>query len=81
METDEALKILGRKLRWARRVKDCKQEDAGREVNVTQKTVSNWEKGHTSPGFLEVVGLAALYGVALGWLADPRESLPEGGVL
>lgn len=71
--------VLGWKLGLARRMKRIDQTQGACAAGVHTQTLSNWERGKSTPSFLQVVALASYYGVSLGWLADPRESLGEGG--
>lgn len=48
-------------LRAARINADMTQEDAAKLMNVSVRTIANWEKGTTQPRFDQVAKLCQLY--------------------
>lgn len=64
MKDTERRKIIGGRLRIARRAIRLSQGDVANEIGVSQQTVANWETGR-SPVDAEVLGdLCTLYGAS-----------------
>lgn len=64
MKDTERRKVIGGRLRVARRALRLSQWDVASEVGVSQQTVANWETGR-SPLDAEVLGdLCTLYGAS-----------------
>ena len=57
----------GGRLRDARRERGLRQEDVAEIAGVWKNTISRWERGTSSPTFLDVVGLASLLGKPYQW--------------
>jgi transcriptional regulator with XRE-family HTH domain len=52
-------------IRTARRNKDITQQELANEFNITRVTVSNWERGATTPTVHELVKLSVYLDVTL----------------
>ena len=50
-------------LKAARVNKGLTQEEAGRRLNVSQYTISNWECGKTFPDAKQILAIQDVYGV------------------
>ena len=59
--------VVGGRLRDARRERGLRQEDVAEIAGVWKNTISRWERGTSSPTFLDVVGLASLLGKPYQW--------------
>jgi transcriptional regulator with XRE-family HTH domain len=66
---------IGERLRTARNQAGYTQRQvvAGRD-NLSESTLSRWEKGDVSAPFSGIMELADLYGVSLDWIAGRSES-------
>ena len=61
---------LAHRLRIAREWRDLEQVDIARELGVSRATVSNYERGVTSPGKLVVNAWAVVTDVDVEWLKN-----------
>ena len=52
-------------IKGARIEKGMTQKEAGNAIGVTKDTISNWERGVTSPTAIQLEKLCAVYGVGL----------------
>lgn len=64
---------LAKRIREARLNAGLKQVQLAAQLDVTQATVANYERGYTSPSLGKVSELARITGVDLGWLIDGDE--------
>jgi transcriptional regulator with XRE-family HTH domain len=71
---------LGEKLRFFRERKKLYQQDVANTLNVTQQTISHYEKGRIVPDLETLIKLAELYEVTLNELypIDSHVGLTEG---
>lgn len=58
---DEKKKLLGQRLKTARREAKLSQEFAAEMLGVTRQSVSAWETGASCPSATQLAELAALY--------------------
>lgn len=70
--------VLGENLRKARRAADLTQEQAAQRLGVTKQTISDQERGVTTPNEKNLLALAELYQTTPGSLryGEPNQS-PE----
>lgn len=61
------------RLRTIRIEKGFTQEELANKMNVSQKTISSWETGRTSPKFEESRRLCELYGCTLEYLTGTKQ--------
>lgn len=61
------------RLRTIRIEKGFTQEELAKKMNVSQKTISSWETGRTSPKFEESRRLCELYGCTLEYLTGTKQ--------
>jgi transcriptional regulator with XRE-family HTH domain len=54
-----------------------RQEDVADAMDVAQSAVSKWETGETTPDALQIVKLAALYGVTAEYLVGHGDRKPK----
>ena len=64
---DERLQEIGRRIASARKKRGLEQKDLATLVQVTEKTISNYEVGKSSP-HLSLSMLAAALHVSEGWI-------------
>lgn len=61
------------RLRQLRNEKGWTLEQVAAEINVSNQTISNWEKGKTQPDIESLIRLADLFKVTIDYLVE-RES-------
>lgn len=61
------------RLRIVRNEHGYTQEELADKMNVSQKTISSWETGRTSPKFEESRRLCELYGCTLEYLTGTKQ--------
>lgn len=61
------------RLRTIRIEKGFTQEELAKKMNVSQKTISSWETGRTSPKFEESRRLCELYDCTLEYLTGTKQ--------
>lgn len=61
--TDDALTIMGRRLRGLREERVLSLAEVGQLIGVSRQTVSAWETGKAQPRTKHIIDLAALYNV------------------
>jgi len=61
------------RLRIIRNEHGYTQEELASKMNVSQKTISSWETGRTSPKFEESRRLCELYGCTLEYLTGTKQ--------
>lgn len=64
MKDTERRKLIGGRLRVARRAIRLSQEDVASEVGVSQQTVANWETGRSPIDAVLLGNLCMLYGAS-----------------
>lgn len=68
----EELKIIiGENLAALRKEKKMTQAELAEQFNYTDKAVSKWEKGETSPDIETLYALCEFYGVTIDYLTHP----------
>ena len=68
----EELKIIiGENLAALRKEKKLTQAELAEQFNYTDKAVSKWEKGETSPDIETLYALCEFYGVTIDYLTHP----------
>lgn len=50
------------------------QEEVGKRLRVSNKTVGNWEKGTVTPSAATIYALASLYGISENNISLPKKS-------
>src|SRR5262245_8780645 len=60
-------KLIGQRLRTARKHADMTQQFVGGALKVTHSTVGQWELGRTQPDVTHLIDAAKLYKVSLDW--------------
>jgi DNA-binding XRE family transcriptional regulator len=70
---------LAHRLRIAREWRGLEQHDLARELGVGRSTISNYERGVTSPGKLVVNAWAVVTDVDVEWLRNDDYSTPPVG--
>lgn len=71
-------RVMGARIKEARKLRNRSQKWLAEEVGVTQPSVSDWEKGTSSPSTANLSAIASLLDVNFEWLASgrgPRESI------
>ncbi len=58
-------KVIGQFLKELRKEKGMTQEELGKAIGVTNKTISKWENGNYMPPIDVFVMLSELYGVSI----------------
>jgi transcriptional regulator with XRE-family HTH domain len=66
-------RIIGTRLRQARRSRDMTQSFAGDKLKVTHSTVGQWELHRTLPDVPHLIAAAGLYKVSLDWCCGMTE--------
>lgn len=64
---------MNERLRIVRNEHGYTQEELADKMNVSQKTISSWETGRTSPKFEESRRLCELYGCTLEYLTGTKQ--------
>ena len=64
--------MIGDNIRRFRLLNKYSQEQLARKLNITQGSVSQWEKGRTSPDTQTLIQLARLFNVSLNDLTDDK---------
>ncbi|PYY34220.1 XRE family transcriptional regulator [Curtobacterium sp. MCJR17_055] len=67
---------LAHRLRIAREWRDLEQADIARELGISRATVSNYERGVTTPGKLAVNAWAVVTDVEVDWLREDDWQTP-----
>ena len=70
---------LADRMRKAREITGLDQSAFGEELGVSRATVSNAERGRTSPSRLLMRAWALRSGVPLQWLETGKDPRPDGG--
>jgi DNA-binding XRE family transcriptional regulator len=66
---------IGDRIHKARRACRMGQAELAQEVGVSRQTVSNWERGQSTPDLDEALAIATATGSSVGWLAGaPQRS-------
>lgn len=52
-------------LKAARVNANMRQEDVAKRLNISTRTIANWEKGRTCPRVHDLESLCAIYGVQM----------------
>ena len=76
-------KFLAERLRLARQMSGMTQKQVGNTLGLHRVTISNFEAGDRNPLACQLLPLARILGVSVGWLvgeADPELTLAEDKV-
>ncbi len=65
------------RLRQLRNEKGWTLEQVGKEINVSNQTISNWEKGKTQPDIESLIRLANLFKVTIDYLVERESTSPD----
>ena len=68
---------IGAKLKDARMRAGMTQEKVAEEIQVTRRTISNWENEKSFPDIVSVIRLSSLYGISLDQLLKGDEEMME----
>ena len=68
---EELKSIIGENLASLRKEKKLTQAELAERFNYTDKAVSKWEKGETSPDIETLYSLCEFYGVTIDYLTHP----------
>ena len=68
---------IGKKLKNARIEAGLTQEKAAEKINVSRKTISNWENEKSYPDIISVIALSDLYSVSLDELLKGDQKMAE----
>lgn len=63
------------RLRQLRIEKGLTLEEVGKEINVSNQTISNWEKGKTQPDIQSLIHLADLFHVTIDYLVEREDDI------
>jgi transcriptional regulator with XRE-family HTH domain len=55
--------VVGHLIRAARNARGVSQGEVGAEIGVTVQAISQWERGETKPSGINLIKLAALFGI------------------
>ncbi len=64
---------VGKRIRNLRRERNLTQEYLAQELNVSRQAVSKWENGQSTPDTNNLIALAGLFQVSVGYLATGKE--------
>lgn len=68
---------LGMRLQNKRIECNMKQEDVAKKMEISQKTISSWERGRTTPKVGDYVKLSKIYGCRLSDLTGQDDTDPS----
>ena len=75
---EELKVIIGENLTALRKEKKMTQAELAAKFNYTDKAVSKWEKGETSPDIETLYALCEFYGVTIDYLTHPGDKNEKG---
>ena len=70
---EELKNVIGENLAALRKEKKMTQAELAEMFNYTDKAISKWEKGETSPDIETLYALCEFYGVTIDYLTHPGE--------
>ena len=70
-------RVVGERIREARKRKQLRQKDLAARVDVDPQTISNWERGENSPTFENIEALARALGRSVSYLLDEPEEVVD----
>ena len=59
---------LGQRIQKKRKEKGLSQEKLGEQLNVSRQTVYKWENDQTIPELFNLIAMAEILDVKVGWL-------------
>lgn len=65
---------LGQRIQQKRKEKGLSQEKLGEQLNVSRQTVYKWENDQTIPELFNLIAMAEILDVRVGWLINEEES-------
>lgn len=68
---------IGCKLKQARNEKGLTQEQAAELLNVSRKTISNWENNKSYPDIISVINMSDIYAVSLDHLLKEEKTVKQ----
>jgi transcriptional regulator with XRE-family HTH domain len=71
--TDDFKKLVGKRIREARKAKGLTQEELAEAIDKTVETVSNIERGVKLPGLATLENIRKVLGVKLSQLVDSSD--------
>lgn len=74
-------KAIGRFLKELRREKGMTQDELGKEIGVTNKTISKWENGNYMPPIDVLMLLSEMYNVSINEILTGQNENSSGAVM
>lgn len=65
---------LGQRIQQKRKEKGLSQEKLGEQLNVSRQTVYKWENDQTIPELFNLIAMAEILDVKVGWLINEEEN-------
>ena len=65
---------LGHRIQQKRKEKGLSQEKLGEQLNVSRQTVYKWENDQTVPELFNLIAMAEILDVRVGWLINEEEN-------
>lgn len=81
MDSEKLKNIVGSNIAAYRKRAGMTQAELAQKLNYTDKAVSKWERGESTPDLLTLIQLAELYGISMDELVADPNILPEGGAV
>jgi transcriptional regulator with XRE-family HTH domain len=66
---------LGKRLRFARLLRDKRQKDVAEALNVARSSLSHWEKDAYEPSLKEISAIASYLSVSAVWLTHGQAEM------